>query len=142
MKDMIVTDYLSSCRPKMKRNENINPIFTCLHDDTEEMKKKIYEQSYCLCRQELCCIGGGSWGSSRRRKIGRVIDLHLDRRFFFLQLMRSFLQLKSRCRETTEDDVASCNDDVCVRNPGSPQRYVLAFCENGHVRNMPKRRFA
>ena len=76
------------------------------------------------------------------RNIGRVLYLRLERHFFFLQLLRSSLRLKLRCRETTEDDVASCNDDVCVRNPGSPQRYVLAFCENGHVRNMPKRRFA
>ena len=60
-----------------------------------------------------------------------MIDLHLDRRFSFLQFVRSFLQLKSRCRETTEDDViASWNDDVRARNPGSPWRNVLAFREN------------
>ena len=138
MKDMIVTYCLSSCRSKMKRNENKFKFYV-----RTQMQKmvKFTLHSYCWCRRKLSCIGGGSWESSRRN-ISRVLYLRLERRFFFLQLLRSSLRSKLRCCETTEDDVASCNDDVCVRNPGSSQRYVLAFRENGHVRNMPKRRFA
>ena len=61
MKDMIVTDYLSSCRPKMKRNENINPIFTCLHDDTEEMKKKFMNR-VTVCVGKNCVASAADHG--------------------------------------------------------------------------------
>ena len=116
MKDMIVTNCLSSCRPKMKRNENKFKFYV-----RTQMQKmvKFTLHSYWWCRRKLSCIGGGSWESSRRN-IGRVLYLRLERRFFFLQLLRSSLQLKFRCRETTGDDVIASWNVVCARKSPAP----------------------